>query len=151
MPSINEIYPSTFLKGEDIPLGRQVKLTIANAELKTLGQGDEAERKVVLSFKRTEKQLPLNKTNALAIKDQYGDDTDDWIGADIWVYRAEVTAFGKRQDVVRVTAKAPAAPAPAKSKAAPQPEVNFDRGAPAGDNPFDDDDDGAAPSKDIPF
>lgn len=156
MPSVNQIYPSTYLKADDIPTGQYVKLVIKDAQVKTLGQGDEAERKLVLTFKGTDKQLPLNKTNALAIAEVHGDESDDWLGGDIWVYRDTVTAFGKRQEVVRLTAKQPAAWVPKdKRQPAPQPapkhepEVDFSRHATTGnaDNLFDDDD----PDKDIPF
>ena len=59
-------YPP-LMKAEDI--AKPVTYTIAAAEAREL----RGERKVILAFKETEKQLVLNKTNIGAFVEKYGD------------------------------------------------------------------------------
>lgn len=51
--------------------------------------------------------LPLNRTNALTLSDAFGDDTDDWRGKHINVYRDMTMYNGKRVPCLRVRTSAP--------------------------------------------
>lgn len=102
-----EAYPSTHLAHTDIPDGEDLIVTINDAKLKTVGQGEDAEEKLVLSFSEQEKTLILNKTNATTIANLYGDETDDWSGKKIALFATEVEFKGKQVLGIRVRLKKP--------------------------------------------
>jgi hypothetical protein len=77
-------------------------LTIKTAEVKKLGQGEEARNKVVLSFNETSKQLALNSTNSKIIAEKHGDDTDLWTGKQISLIVVKKTFAGKLVDGIQV-------------------------------------------------
>ena len=59
---------------------REFKLKVkqvTHEELQMPGR-NKKEMKVVLAFHVAKKRLPLNKTNAIAIKSHYGEDVKDW-------------------------------------------------------------------------
>lgn len=144
MPRVSEVYPTRYLQAQDLQ-GRQFTLSIFKTVVERLGQGPQAEDKLVVYFNETEKVLPLNKTNANTIAALHGDDTDHWKGKRITVYPTEVTAFGETHQVVRVNTKV-VEPQP-KSKPAPAPAP-----APSPFNQEEDDDDIlSTPDRDIPF
>ena len=97
-----DIYPSTFLKHSDIPAAG-VTVTIAKAEMSLLGQGEDQENKLVLSFNDTKKQLAVNKTNLKTITKLWGDDTDLWIGKPITLVTREVDFAGEATLAIRVS------------------------------------------------
>lgn len=97
-----------FFKAAD--LARPAVVAIAEVAEEVVGQGRDAEEKVVLYFSGTEKGLVLNSTNANAIADLFGFETGNWIGGKVELF-ADKTAFaGKIVDCVRV--RKPSLPAP---------------------------------------
>jgi hypothetical protein len=105
--NIRNRFTNNYLRAEDIT--DPLVLTISDVTEVTIGDDD----RVVLDFSDHEKLLPLNKTNALSLADSLGDDTDDWVGKKIEVYRDKVMFQGKRTNAVRVRI-------PKNSKAKPQ-------------------------------
>lgn len=98
----SDIYPSTFLKHTDVPTNG-VTVVIAKAEMSELGQGEDKETKLVLSFADTDKQLVVNKTNLKTIVKLHGDDTDGWIGKPITLVKREVDFAGEATLAIRVS------------------------------------------------
>ncbi len=127
---ISEAYPSKYFKAADLD-GQDRTVTIRACVQEELGQGSEMEVKPVLYFSGGQKGLVLNKTNAQAIAEDYGDDTEAWTGRDIVLFVQKVTFQGKLTPAIRVRiqnapqtvvpdAPAPTAPiAPAATDAAP--------------------------------
>jgi hypothetical protein len=74
MATINQLYPSRFLKAEDMN-GEDVSYTIQGLELEEVGS--DQEDKPVLYFKESDKGLILNKTNFKTIASICGQDSDD--------------------------------------------------------------------------
>lgn len=104
---MSELYPSKFLKGDDIE--QETLVVIARLVFEKLKDDDgREEEKPVLMFKGVEKGLVLNKTNALRIAEQHGDETDNWPGKRITLTTESVTAFGKTQWAIRVKPERPA-------------------------------------------
>lgn len=103
MANINDTYKSTsaLLSAEDLQ-GKKITLPISAAAVEEIGQGDDKDHKVVLSFKGAEKKLALNKTNAKTIAAGYGDETDNWIGEDLCLYPTTTEFQGKTVPCVRV-------------------------------------------------
>ena len=94
---INAAFPSNWLKAADLQ-GREVQVVIKEVVSEDIGDG----HKPVVYFQKGTKGLVLNKTNALAIADVYGSDTDNWTGATVTVYPDKTTFQGRRVDCLRV-------------------------------------------------
>jgi hypothetical protein len=75
----DQLYPGRFIKTGDL-LGKNVTLKIASIDLDEL-EGETGKKiKGVVSFERTEKQLALNKTNGICLKEMFGRKVQDWVG-----------------------------------------------------------------------
>ena len=81
MPSMNDLFPSNYLKAADFE--EDATLTIKALRQEKIGQGKDADDKWILFFKEEKKGLVLNKTNANTLCKLYGDDTDDRIGKQV--------------------------------------------------------------------
>lgn len=104
MVDINEVYKSQsdYIKAEDI--GHQMwTFTIRTADVKTFDNGDS---KIVLTFDEWDKGLPLNVTNARAIADLYGHNSNAWIGKQIMLFSMPVKFQDRMVDAVRIRAPA---------------------------------------------
>jgi len=98
----DELYPSRFLKGTD--LDKPLTLKIKDVEIQRLG-GEGGDEKPVLSFVGHPKGLVLNKTNAATIATIVNsDDTDDWTGQRVELYKDSVLMHGQRTACVRIRA-----------------------------------------------
>lgn len=117
---ISDAYPSAFLKAEDLD-GQDLTFTITSVELETLGQGKDAEQKLVIGLKGESKKFVCNKTNATQIGKQHGDDTDDWIGKPIVLGPREVQFGNEMVWSIRVCGRPPtrAAAPPVRPTTAP--------------------------------
>lgn len=113
---LNEAFPTKYLSAGDLAHEKYYQLTIRLVQFEEIGQ--KKERKPVAYFNETEKGLVLNKTNSFVVAELTGsDDTDDWPGHRIAIYRTEVAFAGDMVDTIRVQKrkfpKPGAAPAPA--------------------------------------
>lgn len=95
--NINEAFPSKYLKASDLQ-GRRIEVIMADVKTEKLGD----DFKPILYFKGKEKGVVLNKTNANAIIDAYGPETDEWFGKPIILFEAMVEFQGKRGPAIRV-------------------------------------------------
>lgn len=103
------MFPSKYLKAADILVSgkNEVTVEIEKVYMDTLQTRDgKSEKKPVMSFQKTEKLLVLNKTNAMAIAELLGPETEEWTGKKINLCAARVSAFGKEVDAIRIR-KAP--------------------------------------------
>jgi hypothetical protein len=106
---MNDVFPSKWLKADDIPEDGDLIVTIEDArmeEMKDKNNGP-AQKKVILDFREDVKPLICNKVNATTIAGIHGDDTDDWIGKRIALYTKEVEFAGEMMLGIRVRLKAP--------------------------------------------
>jgi hypothetical protein len=136
MPKLSELFPSTYLKADEIPDEGMI-LTITGVELAELGQGKDKETKPVISFREVEKGLVCNKTNCNTIHKLTGsDDTDDWVDHKIKLITLEVDFQGTMTNAIRVSSKpvktavpkkttAPVAPADPDVDASNDDEIPF--------------------------
>jgi hypothetical protein len=120
--NINEVYPSKYLKAEDLQ-NREITVTMSHVEIEKIGQGED--RKPVLYFVGKEKGVALNKTNSTNIAAAFGPETDGWSGNKVILYVAWVDYQGKSVQAIRVR---PALqnqqprPMPPQQMAAPTPQ-----------------------------
>jgi len=128
MPNMSEMFPSKWLKAADLG-GRELKASIERVTQEEFEDRDKGttEHKWVLWFAGASKGLILNLTNARAVADFYADDTDGWIGRQITLFVASVSAFGKTTDAIRVkvTPENMQAATGAPAQAAPQGQVDL--------------------------
>lgn len=101
------------------------ELTIKSVTVDQISGPRGTDDKVVVYFRETPKKLILNKTNARAIADRLGPETNDWTGARV-AFRTERVKVGRNDvDAIRVgkiTAASNGKPAQvSKPAAAPQP------------------------------
>ena len=99
MASIRDIYRnSDTLAAADLPAGVQVPVVIEAVRAVAFDDGNKSE----LRFRGKRKVLLCNKTNAMRIADQHGDDFDSWPGKAIFLQRDTTEFKGQLVDCVRV-------------------------------------------------
>jgi hypothetical protein len=92
----SSVFPSRYLKSDDIP--KPTVATISGVDMHDFGD----ETKAVMTFEELDKGMVLNLTNWGNIEEDYGDDSDDWIGRKVNV-RVEKVAFkGKMVPGLRI-------------------------------------------------
>jgi len=91
--NVNSIYPSKYLKADDIPMGKSVDVTIRGLVMEDI-TGDK-EVKPVLYFMKKEKGAVLNKTNCYILAMSLGEETDGWANKQIQIFTEMKTFQGK--------------------------------------------------------
>lgn len=128
---LNEMYPSKYLTADDLG-DENHTVTITEAEMVDLGQGNDKERKLLLSLKEMSKGLIANKTNCGIIAKVLGsDDTEDWIGKRVTIGAREVDGPKGPCMAIRVSIKSP--PSNLARKPAPPAEPAEQDGHPPKD------------------
>lgn len=86
-PSVfDQLYPGRFLKAGEL-LGKKVTLTIRDTDLEELvGEDGKPKAKAVVSFRESEKQLVLCKTNGICLKEMFGVQLVDWVGKRVTIF-----------------------------------------------------------------
>jgi hypothetical protein len=81
----DKLFPGRFLKAADLN-GKEVTLTISAVVTDELVGDKGTEVKGLLSFAGKKKQLVLNKTNGLCLKQMFGRETDEWVGKRVTIF-----------------------------------------------------------------
>lgn len=102
---IAELFPSNFLKADDIPSPRGFTIKAVGVE----EVGPEKTRKPVLFLNEEKRGLVLNKTNSSIIAHVFGQETDLWIGKPVELYKEAVQFQGRVVDAIRVRMAPPQA------------------------------------------
>lgn len=100
--NILDAFPSNYFKSSDLN-GRRLTLQIRACELEDLG----GEQKPVLRFNGQDKGMVLNKTNADALVQAFGNDTNDWRGQWINLFSVRVQFQGRMVDGLRLEVSQP--------------------------------------------
>ncbi|MEO0498952.1 MAG: hypothetical protein AAF205_00145 [Pseudomonadota bacterium] len=96
---INAAFPSKYLKAADI-LGQTVNVNIRTVLMEEMGDGAE---KPVIYFQGKEKGVVMNRTNAEAVADAYGANTEAWAGQVVQLYTEKTRRpDGQRVDGIRM-------------------------------------------------
>lgn len=115
-----------YLSGEMIGDG-EVTLTIKDVVMEKLSNGKTTENKPVVKFKERDKGWVLNKSNAKALAEKLGAETDNWRGSRVVLHAPMIEAFGKQMRSVRAKKVILAAKNGSAGRAtAPPREVNDD-------------------------
>ena len=102
MPSIDDVYSGSSLAARDLK-GKKVNLTISDVDIKEF-EDNKGKRikKLVLSFKNTDKVFVVNKTNAGRISESHGPDFEEWVGKKISLVTERVPFGPDIVDAIRV-------------------------------------------------
>lgn len=140
MVDVSEMYKSNseYLKAEDLGTSMPT-LTIQASDVKHFDNGDS---KLVLQFTETDKTMPLNMTNARAIAEIHGNNSEGWTGKQIMLFTMPVDFQGRQVQAIRVRAPASQQSWQAPANTAPPPNSSQDYGQVSN---------GAPPNDDIPF
>ena len=98
---MSEMFPSNYLKKEDFPSPRV--LTISSVSTADIKSDHGTEKKTIVYYQSVEKPMVLNRGNAEVIAENYGGDSDMWIGKPVEVYHDPGVMFGgKRVGGIRI-------------------------------------------------
>ena len=140
MARLSDVYPSKYIRAEDLAGRPPITATIECAEVVTIGD----ERKVVAHFIGASRGLVLNRTNARACSEICGsDDTDNWCGARIKIVPIRVNYQGRMVASLRIE---PIEVAPAADVFGDAPSTASATVAPRVADPF-----GGKPDDGMPF
>ena len=116
-----EVFPSRWLKAADLDRDDfDGNVTIKEVSWEEIGE--ERQEKAVVAFEEIDKELVLNVTNWDRIVELTGhDDSDNWTGYRIKLFRSKVPCKGKTVDAIRIDPPDPDKPKPALKKPAPRP------------------------------
>lgn len=96
------MYPSEYLNAADLN-EKDAKVTIEKVELEDVpGVDGTKKRKPVIYFNKAKKRFVCPKTCAKRIAEQFGPNTDNWVGQTITIYPTTCMAFGQQVECVRV-------------------------------------------------
>lgn len=100
MPTANDVFPSKYLKAED--LESDLNLTVKNVVFEDLASG---ETKPVAHFEELDKGMIINKTNWSMIEKITGEkDSDNWKGKKVCLTVMDVEFKGDIVSAIRVKA-----------------------------------------------
>jgi len=122
MPHISEMFPSKYLKKEDIDAPRLV--TISGIEAADVSmEGEPAKSRPLLWFKEFDRPMVLNPTNAqLIVQACQAEHSDGWMGKKIVLYvDPTVMLNGRPVGGIRVRAPKQGYTAPAPQPVQPPP------------------------------
>lgn len=104
MVLVDEVYGGNYISAASLKSEKLVNklLTISSAETMEIGQGEKSKTKIALSFKEIEKRLLLNKTNAAILSENFGNETDEWVGKKIKLNITKVNFQGSIVDGIGV-------------------------------------------------
>lgn len=97
----DELFPGRFLKAGEFK-GREATLTITDVELEEMEDRKGKRMKCILSFRETQRQLVVNRTNGECLRGMFGRKVREWIGKRVTFYPATVEAFGAPTLAIRV-------------------------------------------------
>ena len=120
MPSINELYPSKYLKSDDLQ-GQRLTLQVAALKVEDVA---ENEFKPVLYFNGKQRGLVLNKTNAMLCGATWGEDYATWSGQWLELFAEPKLYKGNMVQGLSVAPKLANSASTPQTPAEPEPPAN---------------------------
>jgi hypothetical protein len=98
----DQLFPGRFIKAGDL-LGKDRTLTISDVAIERLPTDVGGEKvKGIVSFRESERQWVVNRTNGEALKAMFGRAVREWIGKRVTLYPTTAKFGGELRDAVRV-------------------------------------------------
>lgn len=92
---MSEMFPSSWLKKEDVP--QPIRATIREVTQEEISGDGGKELKAVVAFMGNVKPMILNRGNAAALEEAFGDDSDLWHGKQVEIYVDGSVMFAGRR------------------------------------------------------
>ena len=124
---------SRYFRADD--LSGDLKLRVKDVTEETIGEGADRQQKLVVWFTNDKRGLVLNRLNNRALRGAFGDDTTNWAGKIIILFRLMVEMRGKMVPGLRVRIPSPKH---ARQAAAPPTPKHSANGQAAATKPPDD-------------
>lgn len=102
---VDQIYPNTYLSASDIG-NHKLQAVICEVGLVVL----DGEQKLALSFEGKQKLMVLNRSNASAMAEVFGQETDGWLGKSVELYTIRTEFKGRPVDGLRLRPLPPEQP-----------------------------------------
>lgn len=122
---VSRTYGGNHFKGEEMD-AKPILLTIDEVSSKEFDgkDGKASQEKIILAFRETDTTMIVNFTNANIIAGFLGDETDDWIGEQIVLFRDKTRYGNKMVPCVSVRqARAAADTKPVRRREKPVPST----------------------------
>ena len=85
----DQLYPGRFLKA-GLLLGKKVTLTIKDVDVEGLeGEDGKKKQKAILSFKESDMELVMCKTNGVCIKAMFGPTLAEWLNKRVTIFESQ--------------------------------------------------------------
>ena len=94
----SEMFPGKYLKADDLEDGEERNAVINAIKVEEMRGGDD---KPILRLEDGT-AMPLNKTNGKVLAKAFGDDSRDWVGQDIIIYKSTTEFQGDIVPCLRV-------------------------------------------------
>ena len=98
MVKVGKFFSGKFLKPVDLEQDSQIVEIQGGREHKF----QDGEDKFIVKFKEYSKPLPLNTINGNRIMAEWGDESANWIGKKVALYRTKGEFRGEIMDVIRI-------------------------------------------------
>ena len=98
MVKVGKFFSGKFLKPVDLEQDSQIVEIQGGREHRF----QDGEDKWICKFKEYSKPLPLNTINGKRLEAEWGDESDDWIGKKVELYRTQGEFRGEIMDVIRI-------------------------------------------------
>jgi hypothetical protein len=96
--NLDNVFTSNYLKATDLG-GKKISVTIADCKVEKMGDDE----KPVVFFRGKQKGLVLNKTNYATLRGQWGPETEEWKGHEIYLYTVKTqNQAGQTVDGLRI-------------------------------------------------
>ena len=99
--SWDDLYPGRFLKAGNLH-GKPATITIADVQVETLGRGEQAKKRAVLTLKGTTFQWAPCVTDGLALRAMFGESPADYIGKRITIAPTQVQFGAETVPAIRI-------------------------------------------------
>jgi hypothetical protein len=95
---VSEAFPGKWLKADDLPKGKKVKVTISDVGIEEMN----GEKKLSLFFEGKDRGMIVNTTNRNILVSALGNETDDWTGKEVFIYAQAVSYQGRMVQGLKV-------------------------------------------------
>jgi len=96
----NAVYGGNYLNAATLRSEKLIGKLLTIVEIRS--EMFKEKDKLILSFKETGKELPLNKTNANVLISAYGAETDQWVGKHVRPLITKVLYQGQQVDGIQL-------------------------------------------------
>lgn len=100
---VSEVYQTKAAQFLNTQRAEELKLLNKSLTITNVDTADIKDKtKIVVAFEETDNVLVLNQTNARILAEEWGDDTDEWIGKKLQLIKVKRTFANQLVDAIQV-------------------------------------------------